>query len=296
MRLSVAHRETFTFEPASLGTIQVLRMTPRDHTGQYVCEWDIEVDADCQMTRQHDAFGNIVTSFSLSGPLPQLTISAIGEVETEAHHGIVRGTMDTVPLGVFLRLSGLNGIEAAARRLVVGVDLGKAPPIEAMHTLMAKLHAASRPDEKADGQAQSQQEQNQQLANVAASPPAMTEPDRQLAASLVSQQVNDPQSLALVLCDAARMLGLPARLISGVRLLEGARQEFEARRPWGEVFIEGLGWIGFDPAEDSCPSDESIRIAAALDAQSVQPVRISHYGVAPSIKRQTHIALARIAG
>ncbi|MBV6658906.1 MAG: transglutaminase family protein, partial [Devosiaceae bacterium] len=83
MRIAVQHTESFTFDPPASGSIQVGRLSPRDHTGHYVCDWQVEVDADCKLTTQEDAFGNIVTSFSLSGPLEQLSIRAYGEIETE---------------------------------------------------------------------------------------------------------------------------------------------------------------------------------------------------------------------
>ena len=43
MRLRIAHTTTYRYEPAASGVIQILRMTPGSHDGQYVADWQIDV-------------------------------------------------------------------------------------------------------------------------------------------------------------------------------------------------------------------------------------------------------------
>jgi hypothetical protein len=38
MRLRIAHTTSYRYEPAATGVIQILRMTPGSHDGQYVAE------------------------------------------------------------------------------------------------------------------------------------------------------------------------------------------------------------------------------------------------------------------
>ena len=45
MRLKISHSTTYRYEPAATGVIQILRMTPGSHDGQYVAEWQIDVSA-----------------------------------------------------------------------------------------------------------------------------------------------------------------------------------------------------------------------------------------------------------
>ena len=42
--------------------------------------------------------------------------------------------------------------------------------------------------------------------------------------------------------------------------------------------MEGLGWVGFDPANGDCPSERHVRVAAALDYLGAAPVRGSRFG------------------
>ncbi len=42
MRLRIAHTTSYRYEPQASSVIQILRMTPSSHDGQYVSEWQID--------------------------------------------------------------------------------------------------------------------------------------------------------------------------------------------------------------------------------------------------------------
>jgi len=69
----------------------------------------------------------------------------------------------------------------------------------------------------------------------------------------------------------ARALGLPARYVTGY--LGKPTATAPAMHAWAEVFDEGLGWIGFDPLLQLCPTNMHVRVACGLDAYSAAPVR-----------------------
>lgn len=319
MRISVEHTETFTYETPSMGTIQVLRLTPRDYTGHYVCDWSVDVDAECKITRTNDAFGNVVTSFSVAGPLESLTFSASGEVETEETHGVIRGSAETVPTGVFLRpTQGVNQ-NAMVRTLLAAAGEASGTPLDQMHALMAALHMAiPRPKASKHGKAaasvgptpsqgqnqsnskQAQDHQQEQYQKDASA----KEPSSQgnalakarLKTMLVEQENLSAGTIAMLFCDVARHLDLPARLVSGYRLGDETKAEKTARDVWAEVLIDRLGWVGFDPMDKTCPSDDSVRVAIGLDTNAVNPVRIAHYGGLADLERTTRIVVQRIDG
>ena len=47
----------------------------------------------------------------------------------------------------------------------------------------------------------------------------------------------------------------------------------EVAHAWAEIWVQGLGWIGFDPANACCPDDRYIRLGSGLDAQDAAPIR-----------------------
>ncbi|MGC2072955.1 MAG: transglutaminase N-terminal domain-containing protein, partial [Pseudolabrys sp.] len=59
MRLRIAHTTSYRYEPQASGVIQILRMTPGNHDGQYVAEWQIDVSTDSRLAQHQDAFGNV---------------------------------------------------------------------------------------------------------------------------------------------------------------------------------------------------------------------------------------------
>ena len=70
--------------------IQTLRLTPRNHDGQYVESWRIDVSENCQLDQHEDAFGNITHVFTAEGPLSELRVLVDGEVDTQDTSGVVR--------------------------------------------------------------------------------------------------------------------------------------------------------------------------------------------------------------
>src|ERR1700733_5888329 len=113
MRICVAHETVYRYEPPSSGVIQTLRLTPRNHTGQYVVDWRIEISTDCRLEPQEDAFGNLTHAFSAPGPVSDLRLMVEGEVETQDTSGVVRGAVERFPPSLFLRETPLTRADAA---------------------------------------------------------------------------------------------------------------------------------------------------------------------------------------
>ena len=47
----------------------------------------------------------------------------------------------------------------------------------------------------------------------------------------------------------------------------------EAAHAWAELWLDGLGWVGFDPANACCPNEFYVRIGSGLDARDAAPIR-----------------------
>ena len=102
MRLRISHSTTYRYEPAATGVIQILRLTPGSHDGQYVAEWQIDVSTDSRLDMHEDAFGN-VTHVMTHGAIEDLTITVGGLIETHDTGGVLRGTDERFPPSLFLR-------------------------------------------------------------------------------------------------------------------------------------------------------------------------------------------------
>src|SRR5437762_2810407 len=91
MRIQISHLTNYRYDAPAASVIHMLRLTPRNHDGQYVARWRIDVSTDCRLDQHEDAFGNITHVFTADGPLTELAVAVEGEVETRDTQGIVRG-------------------------------------------------------------------------------------------------------------------------------------------------------------------------------------------------------------
>ena len=80
------------------------------------------------------------------------------------------------------------------------------------------------------------------------------------------------QDFTNIFIACCRLHGLPARYVSGFLLLEN-NQVQEAMHAWAEVFVEGLGWVGFDTANNVSPDDRYIRVALGRDYADAAPIK-----------------------
>src|ERR1044071_717784 len=118
MRIRISHLTSYAYGTPANSVIQMLRLTPRNHDGQYVARWRIDVSTDCRLGQHEDAFGNLTHAFSTEGPCSELAVTAEGEVETRDPQGIMRGAVERSPPSLYLRTTELTtpdaGIDALA--------------------------------------------------------------------------------------------------------------------------------------------------------------------------------------
>jgi len=253
MLIRVRHETTYRFGAPAKSAMQRLLVTPRNHDGQHVRQWRIDVDHDCCLVSGEDAFGNIEHRFFVEGPLQSLTTLVEGEVETFDQAGVVNGAVERVPLALFLRETPLTRADAALASFSRDVAARELTTLARLHALMAALR---------DGLAF---ESN-------ATHPATT------AAEAFAKRRGVYQDFAHVYIACARTLGIPSRYVSGYLGQDGGETAQVASHAWAEAHVEGLGWVGFDPVHALCPNECYVRVAVALDQLGACPVRGARIG------------------
>jgi transglutaminase-like putative cysteine protease len=255
MRLRIAHSTVHRYDPPATGVIQVLRLTPRNHDGQYVMRWRIDVSADARLAGHEDAFGNLTHVFSADGPFEELTVEVDGEVETQNTNGIVRGAVERFPPTLFLRETSVTQADAAIRDFAQGIRAGGGGEILAeLHALLERLH------DDAEGE------------NDGRTPQAAA-----AATEAFASKSTGPRDLTHVFISAARCLNIPARYVSGYVCSDHAVEQ-QNSHAWAEAFVPDLGWVGFDPTVGACPTEAYVRLAVGLDALGAAPFRGTRYG------------------
>ena len=95
------------------------------------------------------------------------------------------------------------------------------------------------------------------------------------------------RDLANVLAEAARMLGLGARIVSGYLFdpeneLTGSAGA-GSTHAWVEIYLPGAGWITFDPTNRSLGAKNLIPVAVVRDLAQAVPVAGSFAGMSDAL-------------
>jgi transglutaminase-like putative cysteine protease len=254
MRLHVHHTTTYRYDPPAGGVIQVLRLTPGNHDGQYVAEWQVDVSADARLTQRRDAFGNITHVFTADGPLSELVVHVDGQVDTQDTGGVLRGTEEPFPPSLFLRSTPLTQADEAITKFATALySEAKGNTLGFLHRLLAGLHAHMTFD-----------------SDPTHSGTSATE------AFALGRGVCQDYANIFIAC--ARAAGVPARYVSGHFMRADGVVHQEAGHAWAEAFVPDLGWIGFDAANGICTAEAHLRVAVGLDSLGAAPVRGTRFG------------------
>ncbi|MBL9073284.1 transglutaminase family protein [Tabrizicola sp.] len=246
MRLTVDHVTRYRYDTPVRSVVQSHRLTPSVFTGQKVFDWEVTVTEGTKGARHRDGAGDVVQGWTIAGPVTEIAVRVQGTVETEDMAGVLRGHRETVAPDCYLRETAPTRIDVALAALAntaTGADT------------LALAHALSAA-----------------VAGAIAYRPGVTHAHTTAAEALtLGEGVCQDHAHALIAC--ARSRGIPARYVSGYLFATEDGTPHEAAHAWAELHISGLGWVGFDPANLSCPDARFIRLGSGFDAQDAAPIR-----------------------
>lgn len=252
MRLKISHTTEYLYDQPVPYSLQRLRLTPVDGPTQKVISWAITVDGAKVEAGYADQYGNRVELVSAEGTEHTIRISASGEVETSDKAGVFGPHQGFCPLWLFLRETP----RTKAGKLIKGLakSLTGDSELARMHALMETIHG------------------------TVAYTPGTTDTET-TAEEALEAKTGVCQDHAHIFVSAARLLDIPARYVSGYLLMEGTTEQV-ATHAWAEVHLPGLGWVGFDAANNICPDDRYVRIASGLCYRDCAPVSGMRLGLA----------------
>ncbi|SMF98987.1 transglutaminase family protein [Burkholderia singularis] len=301
MRLAIRHLSRFQFDEHATHALQRLRLRPQSGPSQTVRAWQVTVDGVEPSLSYADGFGNRVDLMRHERDKAEVVIVAAGVVETQDRAGILGQNDGYAPPWLFERTTELTRAGEAIRALAAALPI-EHRSLDALHWLMTEVHGRiaydpNVPPTPRDAQTvlQSGVGTSRDHAHVfVAAARALKIPARYVAgylltdvpmqravetmhqASGAAQQTmqmrqQDAQTLD---ADATRMAqGDAARQPSAARhhALSGVMPS-QAGHAWAEAYVEGLGWVGFDPFMNRCPDERYVRTAAGLDYRDTMPV------------------------
>jgi transglutaminase-like putative cysteine protease len=82
------------------------------------------------------------------------------------------------------------------------------------------------------------------------------------AGRTLKERVGSCRDLAMLMIEACRCVGLPARFVSGSHMVEPVPSRYD-RHAGAEVYLPGAGWRGFDPSGAGPVDDRYITLASS---------------------------------
>jgi len=266
VKLEIVHSTRYRYSTPLAETVMEVRLRPMDGNGQRCLDFKLELSHGAQARTYVDGFGNHVHYFNLVRPHAGLSVVSRSTVETglgpDPHPGeeLVQD---------FLRfrspVKDVEGVRSLARRHAVQ-DLSSAASVEqALDELTATISREFAYDRT--------------VTNVYSA-----------VDDVLALRAGVCQDFAHLFIAVARAMGVPARYASGYIHLPGEKVAL-ASHAWGEAWVPGTGWIGFDATHPVRTTPHHVRLAVGRDYTDAAPTRGVYVGSAASsmaISVKTH--------
>ncbi|MCY3733553.1 MAG: transglutaminase family protein [Chloroflexi bacterium] len=266
-RFQVEHFSDFRYGEPAHGSLMLLRLHPRDDSGQRVLAFSLHIDPLAAPTAFEDSFGNTCQLFNIHRQHRQTTVLSRAQVETaeapaetqlrsDAWNALPE-IADPVDFWEFLHPSRFARPSAALDAFIAANDIRRgADPLSSLREMAYTLHRAFTYD------------------------PGSTAVDSPIERVLETGR-GVCQDYTHVMIAIARSWGVPSRYVSGYLHFEGASGEQSmvgASHSWAEFLLPDLGWLGIDPTNDTLADHRHVRVAVGRDYADAAPTRGAVFG------------------
>lgn len=229
----------------------ILRLTPMSDAAQQLGAFVCEIEPKPQhQSRCVDLDGTVTNCLHFSGLHDALNISARASVETlrvNPYDFLLHDAAFTrlpvaypgelqMALAPYLkRTEHAADIDALARALILDSRDGT---LDFLAGLTGRIHHQCRNEYRESGAARSPSE-------------------------TLARARGTCRDVTVLWMDACRSAGLAARFVSGYKLSDGDDDSEHHLHAWGEVYLPGGGWRGFDPSNGLAVADRHVALAAS---------------------------------
>jgi len=255
MQLKIRHVTEYTFDGDHGYALQQLRVRPKNRNNQTVVDWQVYVEGGTAQVQFIDHHNNPVDLISVGADVEATRIISEGTVHTEETHGVVGHVRGYAPLWLYRRQTAMTRPGENLGNFLTQIRAGEpSSGLDLLHQLIALIaeHVSYEVGETVS---------------------------TTTAEQAWSERHGVCQDHTHIFCSLARELGFPARYVSGF-LMMNDRVDQEATHAWAEVFIDDLGWVGFDVSNRISPDQRYVCVATGLDYKEAAPVSGMNFGIA----------------
>ncbi|HEX7821298.1 MAG TPA: transglutaminase family protein [Sphingobium sp.] len=250
MRLSIRHETRYLYEGTAQGATMRLRLKPMNSPVQQVEDWTITVNGEPVESYTLNSYGVPESLWRTGQRISEAVVVAEGTVETSDRAGIIGFPEEAASPRIFLRQGDFTKASPALVA-IAQESLTTDGPLASLHNLSRLVH--ERMVYRKD-----------------------TTDSETTASQALEMGHGVCQDFAHVFISSAREMGVPTRYVAGYVYDEEGdldTEELGQSHGWAEAFVEGLGWIGFDPTRKICVTDQYVRLSWGVDAFDSAPLR-----------------------
>lgn len=271
MLYSVRHTTRFQYTTPIAESVTEVRMQPRSTDYQQCSIFRLQVRPQARLYTYTDDQQNTVHHFTQPGVHQQLAIVAESEVLVQPRPP----RPDALPAAAWAQIDAGNAsgdqwdmlaqsefTAPTARLAQLAAELGVARDADPLTTLLSLNHLLHRA-----------------IAYDAAS----TRVDSPIDEALEHRRGVCQDYTHIMLALVRHYLRIPCRYVSGYLFHSRADTSADgASHAWLDVLLPELGWVGFDPTNDTVVGERHIEVAVGRDYSDVPPTRGMYKGNAGS--------------
>lgn len=245
MQLEILHTTRFSYEvPPSFGLLQ-LRVRPRSNVLQSVDAWNVHLEGLTEHAAFQDQHGNEVDLVEIASGSAEIEISVSGKVTTHDRGGMLGAHDNFSPLWYYRRQSELTEPTKSIQEFCEPFTKRDLSDVSTLHGLSAAILEA--------------------VSYLPGTTNVTT-----TASEALTAKNGVCQDHTHIMLSAARWIGYPARYVSGYLRMED-RDVQDASHAWAEIFVQDLGWVGFDVSNGISPDERYVRLSLGLDYRDAAP-------------------------
>ncbi len=269
MLYTIYHLTRFRYDAPVYENMMELRMQPLTEDAQRCLRFDLRTRPQARIFSYVDFRGNHIHYFDRPAPHRELTTVAVSTVTVpasdplpdslpqEAWQSIAQAAREP-QLWELTQPTELTGNSELLRGLARELNLARHDdPLTTLIRLNHRLFKSLQYDVEA------------------------TDVDSPIDIALTNRRGVCQDYAHIMLALLRNYLDLPCRYVSGYLYhSDDDRSADGASHAWVEVWLDSLGWIGFDPTNDILAGERHIRVAVGVDYREVPPTRGIYKGEA----------------
>jgi transglutaminase-like putative cysteine protease len=272
MYYTIRHITRFRYSAPISESIMEVRIQPRTEGNQHCLDFRLHTSPRAHIMSYRGEFGNRVHHFDIPNYHSQLAITAEALVDVAAPPEIPQALDPDA-------WNELDALTADDEYWDFLMPSQFATPGERLYDLMHELEVRRRDDPLTV-----LRDLNTTLYNTFEYVPKATRVDSPIDDALRLRR-GVCQDFAHIMITIVRQLGIPCRYVSGYLFQQSRSRErasSDATHAWVEALLPDLGWIGFDPTNNTLADERHIRVAIGRDYADVPPTRGTFRGKAES--------------